>query len=47
MGYSPQGRKESDMTEQLHFLTIWTFVSKMMSLLFKYTVKCVGNQILK
>ena len=28
-------------------LTIWTFVSKVMSLLFKYTVKCIGNQILK
>ena len=41
MGYSPWGRKESDMTEGLHFftgktiaLTIWSFVGKVMSLLF-------------
>ena len=44
--HSPWGHKESDTTEQLHFshlymttgktiaLTIWTFVSKVMSLLF-------------
>ena len=37
VGYSPWGLKESDTTEQLHFhflLTKWTFVGKLMSLLF-------------
>ena len=27
MGYSPWGRKESDMTEQLHFHFLFTFFS--------------------
>ena len=32
--YSPWGRKESDMAERLHLLTRWTFVGKVMPLLF-------------
>ena len=44
MGYSPWGRKESDMTEQLHIhflLTKWTFVGKVMSLLFNMLFRLV------
>ena len=26
MGYSPQGRKESDMTERLHYIYIYLFI---------------------
>ena len=44
VGYSPWGLKESDTTEQLHFhflLTKWTFVGKVMSLLFNILSRLV------
>ena len=46
VGYSPWGRKESDTTKWLHFLsffslTRWTFVSKIMSLLFNILSRLV------
>ena len=60
VGYSPRGRKGSDMTERLHFtsfifqlshpylttrktiaLTRWTFVGKVMSLLFNMLSRLV------
>ena len=44
VGYSPWGLKESDTTEQLHFhflLTKWTFVGKVMSLLFNMLFRLV------
>ena len=32
MGYSPQGRKESDTTEQLHFLSLLSLIKIMVGL---------------
>ena len=53
VGYRPWGHKESDMTERLHFLsfsfflTVWTFISKVMFLLFNMlsVFSCVSFQI--